>query len=283
MKTKSTLLYIIMASILSTGCSSKKCDGDNIHKGLYNALTCNYDENIHELEVNLNAKTIKRNQLFHNYQRLIAKTTNKQENINKLEQEILAIDQSIHSIESLFSKVKSSKGNALSILKFKSKLKQLNMNILNKSTFFDIDDALFTNKELISNSDKQVYAQAYNNNSLKDKKYAQAYNQDLLKDKKYAQAYNQDLLKDKKYAQAYNKDLLKDKQYAQAYTKNPNKTFANAYKKDIEQDKRLRLSLSAQIKNISNSLSSSNFSASEKNINSLIEKIKNYSNSLKKS
>jgi hypothetical protein len=258
-----------MASILSTGCSSKKCAGDNAHKGLYNALTCNYDENIHKLEVNLNAKTIKRNQLFHNYQRPIAKTTNKQENINKLEQEISAIDQSIRSIESLFTKLKSSKGNALSILKFKSKLKQLNMNILNKSTFFDIDDALFTNKKLIVSSDKQVYAQAYNNNSLKDKKYAQAYNQDLLKDKKYAQAYN--------------KDLLKDKKYAQAYTKDPKKTFASAYQKDIEQDKKLRLSLSAQIEKVSNYLTSSNFSTSEKTINSLIEKIKSYNNSLKKS
>jgi len=269
MKTKSTLLYIITASILSTGCSSKKCVGEEAHKGLYNALTCNYDENIHSLKSTLNAKTIKRNRLFHNYQRLIAQTTNKQENINKLEQEILAIDHSIRSTEQLFHQIKQSKANALTVMKFKSKLKQLNMNILNKSTFFDIDDALFTNKKLISSSDKQVYAQAYNNNSLKDKKYAQAYNKDLLEDKKYAQAYNKDLLKDKKYAQAYSKD--------------PNKTFAIAYKKDIEHDKKLRLTLSAQIEKISNSLNSTNFSSSEQNIQSLMEQIKNYNNSLKKS
>ena len=269
METKSTLVYIIMASILSTGCSNKKCIGEDAHEGLYNALTCNYDDNIQKLEVNLNEKAIKRNQLFHNYQRLIAQTTNKQERIDQVEQEILTIDQSINSIESLFKNLKASNVNALSILKFKSKLKQLNMDILNKSTFFDIDDALFTNKKLIVSSDKQVYAQAYNSNSLKDKKYAMAYNKDLLKDKKYAQAYN--------------KDLLKDKKYAQAYIKEPNKTFARAYKKDIEQDKKLRLSLSTQIKNISRSLSSSTLVASEKAINNLIENIKSYSNSLKKS
>jgi len=283
MKKKLIPISIIIASILSTGCSTKKCVGEDAHKGLYNALTCNYEDNIQKLEVHLNEKTIKRNKLFHNYQRLIAQTTNKQERIHQLEQEILTIDQSINSIESLFRNLKGSKVNALSILKFKSKLKQLNMDILNKSTFFDIDDALFTNKKLLVSSDKQLYAQAYNSNSLKDKKYAMAYNKDLLKDKKYAQAYNKDLLKDKKYAQAYNKDLLKDKKYAQAYSKDPNKTFANAYKKDIEQDKKLRLSLSTQIKNISNSLSSSTLVASEKAINNLIEKIKSYSNSLKKS
>ena len=270
-KHNSTLLYLLTLSILSTGCSTKKCAGPNAHKGLYNALTCNYEESIQELQVDLNSKTIKRNRLFHNYQRLIATTTNKQNKINKLEEEISLIDQDITSFETLFNSVKDSKNSALSILRLKAKLKKLNMDILNKSTFFDIEDALFTNKKLLVNSDKQRYAEAYNNNSLSDKKYAQAYNQDLLKDKNYAMAYHQNLLEDKKYAQAYNNNLLKDK------------TFVQAYKKDIEKDRAIRLSLSSKIKTIKESLSSENISSSEQMINSLIENIKKYNNSLKRS
>jgi hypothetical protein len=284
MRKRTTILYLLMASILSTGCSSKKkCVGENVHKGLFNALTCDYDSNIQELEVSLNSKTIERNQLFHNYQRLIAKTTNKQANINQLDQEIIAIDESILSIEGLVNNMKESKSNALNVLKLKSRLKKLNMNILNKSTFFDIDDALFTNKKLLVSSDKQVYAKAYTKDLLEDKKYARAYSKDLLKDTKYVNAYDKNLLKEQKYAQAYNKDLLKDKKYAQAYQKNLNKTFAKAYQKEIEQDKKLRHSLSAQIETISNSLNSNNLSASQASINNLIEKIKNYNNSSKKS
>ena len=270
-KNNTTLLYLLALSLLSTGCANKKCAGSNAHKGLYNALTCNYEESIQELQVNLDSKTIKRNRLFHNYQRLIAKTTNQQDKINQLEQEITLIDNDIASFETLFNNVKNSKNNTLAVLKLKSKLKKLNMDILNKSTFFDIDDALFTNKKLLVDSDKKRYAEAYNNNALSDKKYAQAYNQDLLKDKKYAMAYHQNLLEDKKYAQAYNKNLLKDK------------TFAQAYKRDIEKDKTIRLSLSSKISNIKKSLSSDNLASSEEKINNLIENIKKYNNSLKRS
>jgi len=101
MKKNSTLLYILTLTILSTGCSNKKCTGPNAHDGLYNALTCDYDNNIQVLALKLDTKTLERNQLFHNYQRLIAQVTNKQSQIKQLEEEILLIENDMKSVLTL--------------------------------------------------------------------------------------------------------------------------------------------------------------------------------------
>ena len=257
--------------------------GKNAHDGLYNALTCNYEDNIQILELSLNTKTIERNQLFHNYQQLIAKTTHKEEIIHELNQEISTITNSITNIQKLLVTVQNSKVQALSILKLKTKLKQLNLDILNKSTFFDVEDALFTNQKLVVKSDTQKYAKAYHQNLLKDKAYKESYSKDLLEDKAYAEAYNKNLLKDKKYAQAYTKNLLENKAYAQAYKLSPNSTFEKAYKKDIEKDKKIRLTFSAQIEKVQSSLTNDNLSNSINTISSLIKNIKIYTNSITKS
>jgi len=257
MDKKSTLIYILTLSVLSTGCSNKKCVGSTAHKGLYNAITCNYEHNIQALEVKLDGKTLERNQLFHNYQRLIAKTTNKQDKINQLDQEIQLIENEMESVLSIVNNIKNKETsvNAMAVLKLKSKLKSLNMNILNKSTFFDIDDALYTNKKLLVASDKP----------------------------KYIEGYNKNVLKDKVYAEAYNKNLLKETKYAEAFEKNPKETFARAYQKDIEKDKKIRTALSSKIKNIQNALSGSTISSNQDSITKLMEEIKKYKNSLKQS
>lgn len=271
MKKNSTLFYVLAISILSSGCSNKKCVEVNAHEGLYNALTCNYDSNIQELEVQINAKMLIRNKLFHNYQRLIAQTTNKQDKINQLNQDIHLIENDINSILTLVNNIKTQKAtvSSIDILKLKTRLKKLNMNILNKSTFFDVEDALYTNKKLLVASDKQIYAQAYDKN--------------LLENKTYAQTYDKNLLEDKKYAQAYNKNLLEDKKYAQAYDKLPSKTFSIAYKKDIVQDKQIRTSFSSRINHIKNSITTDNLSASKSSLISLVNDIEKYKNSLKES
>ena len=284
MKNNLIISYILTLSLLYSGCSNKrKCIDKNSHDGLYNALTCDYQANIEKLEFTLSEKIIIKTQLFYNYQRLIAEVTNKQERINVLNQEILNIDKEINAIQLLVQSVHKSEIKGLTVLKLKSRLRQLNMNILNKSTFFDIKDALFTNKKLLVSNDKQKYAQAYDKNLLNNKEYALAYNKDLLKDQKYAQAYDKNLLSKQKYAQAYHKNLLQDKKYAQAYNEAPNVTFTKAYNTDIDQDKKLRESFSSQIESIRNSLNSANLSASEKNIESLMKNIEKYNNSQKKS
>lgn len=257
MKKNSTLFYVLAISILSSGCSNKKCVEVNAHEGLYNALTCNYDSNIQELEVQINAKMLIRNKLFHNYQRLIAQTTNKQDKINQLNQDIHLIENDINSILTLVNNIKTQKAtvSSIDILKLKTRLKKLNMNILNKSTFFDVEDALYTNKKLLVASDKQIYAQAYDKN----------------------------LLENKTYAQTYDKNLLEDKKYAQVYDKFPSKTFSIAYKKDIVQDKQIRTSFSSRINHIKNSITTDNLSASKSSLISLVNDIEKYKNSLKES
>jgi len=282
MKKQTIVLSLVSLAIISTGCSNKKCVGENSHDGLYNALTCNYEENIEVLELSLNEKVLERNKLFHNYQRLISQTTNKQHIITKLNQEISSITGNITSIQNLIKNAETSKASALTILRLKTELKKLNMDILNKSTFFDVEDALFSNQKLLVNTDTLQYAEGYKTNLLKDEKYKESYNKDLLKNKRYKEAYHQNLLQNKKYAQAYHQNLLSNQKYAQAYKESPTTAFTQAYKKDIAQDKILRESLSKQIEKVQQTLTSTNNALpnSKKQLNDLIKNIKLYTDTL---
>ena len=259
MKTELTIIATILGfSILSTGCSSKKCIGKGSHDGLINALTCNYDLNIQELTLKLDEKTLERNRLFNDFQRLIAKVTNKNGAISQLDQEIKTVDGDLTSINQLVQTMNknSSTTSAISILKLKQKLKKLNMDILNKSTFFDLEDAEFTKNELLTKDD------------LSNEKYAKAYIENASNEK-YAKAYNENT-SNEQFAKAYKENVAKER-------------FAKAYNEDIEKNREIKVALSNKIKSLSNSINSSNIKESKASLASILKDAQRYNNSLKSS
>lgn len=269
---KSLLLSsFITLTLITTGCSNRKCVGPQAHNGLYNALTCDYDANIVELKIELDQKTLERNKLFHEYQRLIAEVTNQTEKLNNLNKEVKLIEDDISSIETLLTNIKNKngKGTLLTVAKLKSKLKRLNHDILNKSTFFDLEDAEYTNQEFTKSKDITKYKAAYSNNALKNQKYAANYDANNLNKQTYSLAYNNNLLKDKKYAANYNT--------------NPKVAFASAYEHDIQNDKNIRLSLSSKIKTLNDSITTNNIESSIASINALINETKQYKDSIQSS
>jgi hypothetical protein len=262
---------IVGFSILSTGCASKKCVGKEAHEGLMNALMCNYDLNIQELTLKLDEKTLERNRLFNNFQRLIAKVTNKKGVINQLDQEIKTVDGDLTAINQLVQKMNNNSSNtsAITIVKLKQKLKKLNMDILNKSTFFDLEDAEFTKNELLTKDDlsNEKYARAYIENTSNEK-YAKAYNENTSNEK-YAKAYNENTSKEK-YAKAYKENIAKER-------------FAKAYNEDIEKNREIKVALANKIKNLSDSINSSNIKESKATLASILKDAQRYNNSLKSS
>lgn len=249
---------IVGFSILSTGCASKKCVGKEAHEGLMNALMCNYDLNIQELTLKLDEKTLERNRLFNNFQRLIAKVTNKKGVINQLDQEIKTVDGDLTAINQLVQKMNNNSSNtsAITIVKLKQKLKKLNMDILNKSTFFDLEDAEFTKNELLTKDD------------LSNEKYARAYIENTSNEK-YAKAYNENT-SNEKYAKAYKENIAKER-------------FAKAYNEDIEKNREIKVALANKIKNLSDSINSSNIKESKATLASILKDAQRYNNSLKSS
>jgi septal ring factor EnvC (AmiA/AmiB activator) len=227
--------------------------GPQAHSGLYNALTCDYKASIADLKIELNNKTLERNKLFHEYQRLIAQVTNQTEKLNRLNHEVKLIEDDISSIEMLLTKVKNknAKGSLLTVSKLKSKLNKLNHDILNKSTFFDLDDAEFTSKKLLENNDNIKYASTNQNNASKYKQYVATNQNDASKYKQYV-ATNQN-------------------------------EFKQAYTKDLKQDKDIRVLLSSKIKTLHNAITSDNITTSTATIDTLINEIKQYKDSIKSS
>jgi len=272
MKRELTIVATILGfSILSTGCASKKCVGEGAHDGLINAVMCNYDLNIQELTLKLDQKTLERNKLFNEFQRLIAKVTKKNGVIEKLDQEIKTVDGDLSSINNLVATMNKngSTTSAITILKLKKRLNKLNMDILNKSTFFDLEDAEFTKNELLTKDDlsSKTYAKVYTDKPSKEK-YARAYIENTSKEQ-YAKAYTGDS-SNEKYAKIYNEKTAKER-------------FAKAYSEDIEKNQEIKVALANKIKKISNSINSSNIEESKASLASILKDAQQYNNSLKSS
>jgi len=283
MKKDLTLLTILGISILWTGCAQKRCVGPGAYDGLINAVTCDYEQNIKELQTKLNKKTLHRIKLFHEFQRLIAIKTGKTKKLEQLKAEIEQIENDLNPIKDILTKVDDIKyqANPLDIIKLKQRLSSLNMDILNKSTFFSVADASFTNQKLLASTDTTTYAKN-NTSAIGDVKYAKN-NTTSLSSERYAKN-NNSVISGEKYAKN-NSSAISNEKYAKAYNQDSltGEKFAKAYQNDIDTDRQIRLSLSKKIKDISNTINSSNIKESKSALNSLMSDIENYKNSLKKS
>ena len=191
MKNHSTLFYCLSLSLLVTGCANKKCVGEDKHDGLFNALTCDYESDIIALQSTLDNKTLERNRLFHNYQRLIAKTLNKQGKIDALNQNIQEIEQNMNAVSALFQKVKSAESNPIDLLKLKQKLRTLNNTLVKKAIYFEVKDAVATKKKLTVTHKKNSYIEASKKTPHQD--FSQMYQEDINKDKEIKLSLSSDI------------------------------------------------------------------------------------------
>jgi len=90
--TRRNFIYISTVTLLFHGCAYRECSGEDSHEGIFNALTCNYDEKITKLKEVLSEEKAKELKLFNAYQRLIAEVNNKRG-------ELEAFDNSVRTIE----------------------------------------------------------------------------------------------------------------------------------------------------------------------------------------
>jgi len=231
---------LVVVSLLWVGCASKKCGPDD-YDGVVNALLCDYDAMHEERKQELYSKTLERNKLFYKFQSLISIITGKTEELNALQEQILGIENDLSSIDALLAKLDSKRVDSSTITQLKKHLKKMNRDILNKSTFFSVADASYTNMKLLENSDKQKFAKAYSNDKTDNLKYAKAYN---------------------------NKNLNGVK-------------FAEAYIEDIENSKKIKIALSKKIDKLSDSINSENISDKKSLLAELMVDVENYKDSIK--
>ena len=233
-------ISILVVSLLWVGCSSKKC-GPNDYDGLFNAILCDYEGMNKDRKQELYTKTLEKNKLFHKFQMLIALVTKKEEKLTALQEQISEIENDLSVVNNLLSKVNKNKVNSNTIVQLKKRLKKMNRNILNQSTFFSVEDASYANVKLLENSDKQKFAKAYGQENTDKLKYAQAYNKKSLDGTKFAKAYNQ----------------------------------------DMENSKKIKIALSQKISKLSDVIDSENISSKKTLLTELMSDVENYKNTIK--
>jgi len=94
-------IWLSAFALLFEGCAYRECSEDDRYKGLWNAMTCKYDERISKLKSILSEEKAKELKLFNAYQRLIAEVNKRKEEIKEYENSISLIDNEIIELRDL--------------------------------------------------------------------------------------------------------------------------------------------------------------------------------------
>jgi len=159
---KEFFVATIILPLLLTSCATRKC-GPNDYGGLYNALTCDYDARITELETLLSTEKEKELKLFNAYQKLIAKVTKQENIVQAYRDNIVNIENDVLEIERELQGVKTQKYTKQDIAKLKSRLIKIRKNIIVKQVRFKSKDIKLAKNYLKSRSSDIKLAKTFLN------------------------------------------------------------------------------------------------------------------------
>jgi len=99
------IFTIFLLSTLFSGCHQRKCLDKNAYNGLYNALTCDYEGRIQELESNITQYELKNDNEIKSYHRLLNEVTYKEREVENYNTSIEELDILINDIDNTLDKV----------------------------------------------------------------------------------------------------------------------------------------------------------------------------------
>ena len=185
------LISTLSISILFfTSCSNKEClSQQNPYNGLYNALTCDYEARLNSITNSTSDEKLKNIELFTAYQELVAKVTNKEQELAEYKQNIQNTDYLIKKIELEIENMDTKQDTQGLLKKIRYQVISMKNNITTPQPRFSNRDIHFAKNKI---KDKQVkktkkikLAEEFlNKNNESKEKLNQAYNKNYQENKK---------------------------------------------------------------------------------------------------
>ena len=133
-----TKVSTLIATLLFVGCSQKECT-NSPYNGIYNALSCNYEERIDSLHNKLTNSELENLQLFTSYQKLNAKVNNKEEEFFHYKNAFIESEKIITEIEIELNNIDNHQN-------IKTLLKKIRYQVISMKKKIKTPQPKFTNK-----------------------------------------------------------------------------------------------------------------------------------------
>lgn len=181
---KEILILSIISPLLITGCATKKC-GENDYTGLWNAVTCNYEERGKELTHKLDIEKEKEKKLFLAYQELVAEVSHKKQELEDYKASVKRVEASRIKAENILNKITTQKYSKNDIRELKKHLVNMKKDIKIKQVHFTAKDIKLT-KAYLNRSETDIklsknYKNKKNDNIKLAKAYMHRQNNDSIK------------------------------------------------------------------------------------------------------
>lgn len=145
---KSTTSIFIIIFIFIAGCNKKVCPSKDVYNGLYNALTCDYEQRISLLSHNASNEELKSLKLFTAYQELMAQVTNREEELSTYKVNIYKADNILSEIETSIEQIDTKQNTKTLLRKIRYQVITMRNNINTHQPKFSNEDIHFTKKHL---------------------------------------------------------------------------------------------------------------------------------------
>jgi len=186
----SILITTLSISILFfTSCNKKECFSKNSYNGLYNALTCDYEARLNSIINSISDEKLKNIELFTAYQELIAKVTNKEQELSEYKQNIQNTDNLIKEIELEIENMDTKQDTQGLLKKIRYQVISMKKNITTQQPKFSNSDIHFAknkikNKQVKKTKKTKLVEEFLKKNNKSKEKLNQAYNKNYQENKK---------------------------------------------------------------------------------------------------
>ena len=117
------MLSPLLLTLLLNGCHQRKCLDKNAYNGIYNALTCDYEGQIEELEGNITQHELKKNEEQKTYLELL-------DEVNQQEKEVEEYKSTIQELDTLINEIDNNLNNINTNQEVESLLHQIKSRVV---------------------------------------------------------------------------------------------------------------------------------------------------------
>jgi len=159
---KKYLLILTTTLLIFEGCNKRACLSQNSYNGIYNALTCNYQSRIDNLEESISNEELIKAKQFMEYQELLAEVNNREKEIVEYKSNIKIVEKLIEEIEINLNSLDTKDDVQPILYKIRYQVISMRNKMKIKQPYFKQSDIRMAQKHIKNNSIKKHKLKDYN-------------------------------------------------------------------------------------------------------------------------
>ena len=153
---KYTLYILTGFLLLFSACQKKPCLKKDAYNGIYNALTCDYQSRIQNLEKDISEEELTKSQHFMDYQELLAQVNSKEQQLLEYKENIQSLEVLILDIQSSLKRIDTNQEAKPLLYKIRHQVISMRNKIKIQQPKFNQSDIRIAQKQINSNKTEEL-------------------------------------------------------------------------------------------------------------------------------